>query len=112
MEFYVMVIFSRAASEERSDLSTHYAVWMYGSLYVCSLVKLLGPPPPPPPRRNPLPVGNPCYKNISGLRIAHKIRPRIVQFISIQDCHMSGKSQGKTKFSPGQGIVREFCHDN
>ena len=26
----------------------------------------------------------------------------------IQGCHVSGKSQGKTKFSPGQGIVREF----
>ena len=25
-----------------------------------------------------------------------------------QGCHVSGKSQGKTKFSPGQGIVREF----
>ena len=25
-----------------------------------------------------------------------------------QGCHMSWKSQGKTKFSPGQGIVREF----
>ena len=26
----------------------------------------------------------------------------------VQGCHVSGKSQGKTKFSPGQGIVREF----
>ena len=26
----------------------------------------------------------------------------------LQGCHVSGKSQGKTKFSPGQGIVREF----
>ena len=25
-----------------------------------------------------------------------------------QGCHVSGESQGKTKFSPGQGIVREF----
>ena len=45
----------------------------------------------------------------------------------IQGCHASGRNQGKTKFSPGQGIVgefwkmsgdfchltyvREFCHD-
>ena len=34
---------------------------------------------------------------------------REVQRMSIfQGCHVSGKSQGKTKFSPGQGIVREF----
>ena len=26
----------------------------------------------------------------------------------VQGCHVSGKSQGKTKCSPGQGIVREF----
>ena len=26
----------------------------------------------------------------------------------VQGCHVSGKCQGKAKFSPGQGIVREF----
>ena len=25
-----------------------------------------------------------------------------------QGCHISGKCQGKTKFSPGQGKLREF----
>ena len=31
-----MPLFSRAASPERSDLSSHYGVWMYG----CSLVEI------------------------------------------------------------------------
>ena len=26
----------------------------------------------------------------------------------VQGCHVSGKCQGKAKFSPGQGKVREF----
>ena len=34
--------------------------------------------------------------------------PSGVPLMLIQGCHVSGKSQGKTKFSPGQGIVREF----
>ena len=40
--------------------------------------------------------------------------PCVIQYSLIatgmyyQGCHVSGKSQGKTKFSPGQGIVREF----
>ena len=31
-----------------------------------------------------------------------------LKYVYLQGCHVSGKSQGKTKFSPGQGIVREF----
>ena len=34
----------------------------------------------------------------------HQIDPRIYY----QGCHVSGKCQGKTKFSPCQGKVREF----
>ena len=35
-----MSLFSRAASPERSDLSSHYGVCMYVCVYGCSLVEI------------------------------------------------------------------------
>ena len=37
---YLMKVFSRAASPERSDLSSHYGVCMYVRMYGCSLVEI------------------------------------------------------------------------
>ena len=56
-------------------------------------------------------TGPTCYKmNTARPKLAIEFCIGIAIKMSMRDqgCHVSGKSQGKTKFSPGQGIVREF----
>ena len=49
-------------------------------------------------------------KSIQGARVACTtvLENIFLNFSLHQGCHMLGKSQGKTKLSPGQGIVRNF----
>ena len=47
-DFKQILVFSRAVSQERSNLSTHYSVRMCVCRYVCRSVNFRRDPPPPP----------------------------------------------------------------